>query len=624
MKRVLSALLVLCMCLGFACAEAGDAPAPQEAAQVTPVPEATAVPTQESSAEPTQETATAEPSQSPAAEPTAVPSTEPTPASSEQPTAAPSATPTGTPVPSGDCWLLDDSNARVERGSLSEILRRVGKMSVQVSTKETVVLRDFPLAHLSEIRLTPDPEDFSGDWRVVCARSSDIGDEITQEQMNAFAQDELGDVYIWVVEVSAGPTATPTAQPTQAPLKLTVDARDYRADAWSCVQPRFVLSGIPEGDRLCSYVAVVLTDRFIVLSDGEYVPLEEGVYALRFALLDGMGDVADKSETYALRLDYTAPELTIEPSATKNYSMTISMSDSGSGLDALSLDGGETWIDAGNLSTYEYTAKKKTVFPANTILLRDLAGNVSANETEITLAKLSYGGGGGGSSDATKKKEHASGSGDTTVYNTYDLQLPEGEMKRLAFGGEEVDLTLAANGEPAQFSGSLVRWARSATAVDTADVAATAPDTLVLAADTSMSGGDVCAYSWKVNGAVLRKLYNSDIAYLALRAGDSMVSLPTAGFSGGTRYAEMKMEGVSTAAFEYEIQMTIAPDMPSDPLHPGTVSITATVNGERFEMRGRTETPEMYLCDVWDGPADMPDYPYGAYPGLAETKDAEE
>lgn len=606
MKRIISILLLLCMCAGLAYAEPADVSGAEAGSESQPAANETAA-------------STTEPTVTPTVTPEVTPTVEPSVSPSTGPSVEPSETPTATPAPSGDCWLLDESGARVERGSLTEILRRVGKLSVEVSTRETVVLRDFPLMHLSEITLTPDPDDFSGDRRVVCARSGDIADEITKAQMDAFTQDDIGDVYIWVAQNGDTPTPTPTAAPTQGALKLTVDARDYHADSWSCVQPRFVLSGIPEGDRQSSYVAVVLNDRFIVLSDGEYIPLEEGVYALRFALLDSMGDVADRSETYALRLDYTPPELMIEPSTTKNYSMTISMSDSGSGLDALSLDGGETWMDAANRSVYEYTAAKKTVFSAGTILLRDVAGNISANESEITLNKLSYGGGGGGgSSDGKKKPEHASGSGDTAVYNAYGLLLPEGDMQRLSFDGEEVELTLTADDVPAQFTGSLVRWAR-AEATETE----AAPDTLVLAADTSMHDGSACAYVWRINGAVLRKLYNSGINYLALRAGDSMVSLPTAGFSGGTRYAEMKMEGVSTAAFDYEIRMTIAPDVPADPLHPGEVAIFAAVNGERFEMRDRMETPEMYLCDVWDGPADLPDYPYGAYPGLAETKDAE-
>ena len=588
MKRIIGVLIIIGMIFAFALADEIEETQTVEAETVDTLSETEATPTPAPTA--TEEAAV-----------------------TTQESAEPTATPT-----SGNCWLLDDSGARSERGDLSEMLKRVGRLSLQLSVKDTIVLSDFELARLSEISIVPDPDVFEGNYRVVCSASSDIADEYTKEQIAAFTQDDVGDVYIWVQDEDEEPE--PTDEPQE--IKLTVDARDYAADTWSNVQPRFELKGIPDGDESHDYWVIKDKDSPRWLADGEYLPYEDGEYSLRFVIEDENGDVVSKSDIYSLKLDFTAPELAIEVSAEKSYSMTITCADetSGFGAESLSLDGGATWLDANTVSPLEYTADKKTVFPAGSIMLRDLAGNVSSNDEEITLAKISTGGGGGGSSDDTVVKQHASGNGDTASYSGYDLQLPEGEMTQLSFDGEEVDLTLTAEDSAEQFSGSLIRWARSTNAVDTVEETTT-PDTLVLTADTSRHDGSECTYSWHINGAVLRKLYNSDINYLALRVGESMVSLPTAGFSGGTKYAEMKMNGVSTAAFDYEIRMTIDPDGTMDALHPGKVSIIATVEGETYEMGSRSRTPEMYLCDVWDGPTDLPDYPYGEYPGLTETEE---
>ena len=601
MKRAICVLLVIGLTFAFAFADESAMPTDNTESQVETVAETSVEP---------------EPTPEPTAESVSEVSE-----TGNQPTPTPIPTVEATSQPSsGNCWLLDDNGERDERGDLSEMLKRVGRLSIQVSATQTVVLRDFPLARLGEITLTPDPDVFEGDYRVVCSASTAVADEYTQKQISSFSEEDSGDVYIWVQDEDEEPEPTPTAEPVG--IRLTVDARDYYADTWSNVQPRFELKGIPEGDDAHDYWLVQDKNSPKWLADGEYLPYENGEYSVRFVIEDEQGDVVSKSEIYYLKLDFTAPELSIEVSGEKSYSMTIRCSDEGSGFGAesLSLDGGATWLDANDYSEYEYTTKKKTVFPAGSILLRDMAGNVSTNEDDITLSKISSWSGGSGSSDAATQKEHASGDGDTTVYNSYDMQLPDGEMTQLSFGGEAVDLTLTADDETEQFSGSLIRWARSENAVDTDEKTIT-PDTLVLTADTAAHDGSECTYSWKINGAVLRKLYNSDINYLALRVGQSMVSLPTAGFSGGTRYAEMKMDGVSTAAFEYEIRMTIDPDSTTDALHPGKVSIVATVNGEQFEMGSRSQTPEMYLCDVWDGPTDLPDYPYGEYPGLAETEE---
>ena len=219
---------------------------------------------------------------------------------------------------------------------------------------------------------------------------------------------------------------------------------------------------------------------------------------------------------------------------------------------------------------------------------------------------------------------HASGDGDTAPYDAYELALPEGAVDVLTLGGEEIDLGLEIDSEdvPAEeaalFTAELTAWAVEAPA--DAEYAPS-EDTLVVRAQV----GDVTGpYSctWRINGAVLRKLYNTDIRYLVLAAGDAALSLPTVGFTAGTRYAELKMEGMSTAEFEYEIVMRIDPDAEGPATDAEGWNLIARcapeihveVAGERFDMIDRVTTPEMYPFDVYCGPANLPEYPYGAYP----------
>ena len=310
----------------------------------------------------------------------------------------------------------------------------------------------------------------------------------------------------------------------------------------------------------------------------------------------------------------------------KNYAMNLSFSDALSGVDALSLDGGASWIALDGAQSYAYAADKKQLFAPGMILLRDVAGNVAANAEEVALDKLPSmsGGGGGGGGSAGPKKQHASGDGDDAQYAAYDLELPEGAMDTLTLGGEALELGLRVEdanrfAEPAAFEARLLRWAREGAREEDA------ADTLALRAQDADGDGAKRAFVWRINGAVLRKLYNSDVRYLLLEAEGAALSLPTVGFVAGTRYAELKMEGVSTAQFNYEIRMSAgdAQDAPDFSRAPGCeIGIWVEVAGERFELKNRRSTPEMYPCDVYCAKEDLPEYPYGKYPAFME--DAQE
>ena len=422
---------------------------------------------------------------------------------------------------------------------------------------------------------------------------------------------------------------TPTPTPEQG---LQVSPEDYYAGRWSCVPPTFHLSGISEGDSGSDYAVIILDERIALLSGSDYIPLDEGTYSVRFAIMDGMGDLTSRSDRYDLMLDFTPPELGIEVSQELDRTMTLHLSDALSGTASLSLDGGANWIALDGMESYPYTATEKQVFVPGSIQLMDNAGNLSENAEEIVLDKLPRMSGGGGG-DSTPKKQHASGDGDTALYNAYPLELPEESMQVLTLGGEEVELSMelvreTAPTTPGSFRAEMLRWTRSDGAED---VDAGEPDTLLLTAEPLSGDETDCARVWRINGAVLRKLYNSDIRYLLLEVDGAMLSLPTQGFLAGTRYAQLKMQGVSTAEFDYEIRMRTlshgtadAAQLPAFSRAPACdAHLRVQVEGEEYAPLDRDATPEMYLCDVYLGPEDLPDYPYGAYPAFADGAETE-
>lgn len=600
---------------------AADAQEP-EAPQMTEAPQDTEVP---------QDTETPQDTEVPQDTETPVETASPDPSASPDCSASPEpdVSPTATPAVEG--YLLDAQGAKLQGGALAELLQTEGALRVCVSTRELVLLKDFPLYRLREIEFTPDLEQVSDRFRVVLSASERMEDEFTLEAIEAMPEDAVGDLYVWLWEEPSQPTPPPSSE-----LRLDVSAEDYYDDRWSCVPPTFTLSGIGEGDVDCAYAAIILDERIAILSDDTYLPLDEGVYSVRFAIMDAMGDIADRSDKYNLRLDFTPPDLGIEVSLEADRTMTLHLSDAMSGVESLSLDGGASWIVLDGAEVYPYTASEKQTFAPGSILLRDVAGNIASNAEEIVLDKLPSMsmGGGGGDGSSTPKKQHASGDGDTAQYNAYQLELPEDAVETLTLGGEETDLRLEianAEGEtdPGTFRARLLRWARETSATPE-EGGADDPDTLVLTAEPAPAEADDCDRVWRINGAVLRKLYNSDIRYLLLDVDGAMLSLPTQGFTAGTRYAELKMQGVSTAEFNYEIHMrSTSPDgdaatTPAYNRAPGCASeIWVEVAGERFELMDRDSTPEMYPCDVYCAPDDLPDYPYGAYPAFADGAETE-
>ena len=499
-------------------------------------------------------------------------------------------------------------------GTLAELLAEPGGKTIYVLAKKPVRIESFPLILLKDVRLLPDPETFGEGSTVIVTADGEPFDP------NGIEEDAEAALVISVVEKEE-PKPDEKPDETEKP-ELRVTPRSFTEGAWQNEIPGFLLDGIPAAEY--SYAAIIYDERIVPLSGDEFYAQEEGMYTVRFAILDALGDIVDKSKEYALMLDFTAPELTIEVSEEYDYTMTLRADDALSGMEGLSLDGGETWVPLNEGESIVHTESRKKVFAPGAIQVRDQAGNVSANDVKIELDAIpkmsSFGGGGSGGSSA-KSTPHASGEGDDSPYDAYDLALPEGAVDVLTLGGERIDLGLEIeSGDipsdgPAKFSAKLTHWATERAESEPAK------DTLVLRAETG-TAAEACTCTWRVNGAVLRKLYNTDIRYLALAAGDAVLSLPTVGFTAGTRYAELKMEGTSTSEFEYEIVMRLDPNAEGPaPAEGGwnmvlgcDVEIHVEVGGERFDMIDRASTPEMYPLDVYCGPTDLPEYPYGEYP----------
>ena len=532
-------------------------------------------------------------------------------------------------------------------GTLADVLMQAAEgEKLYLRAQKPVRVEQAPLKLLSTVEIVPDGEVFTGAQYEVRA-SMDDPQAVEQpalivlKELEARNPDERAALYFWVANVEPQPEVTSEPEITPEPVdpveaQLTVSAEDYKEAEWSASAPVFTLSGIPEG-KPWSYAAIIYDERIIPLSEAVYIPEEEGVYTLRFAMLDEIGDIIGVSGVYTLWLDWTAPEnLEILVDEEQDYTMYVSGSDSVSGVTAVSLNGGEKWHKLKNDDVYTYVGKREKTFAVGAIMIRDAAGNISASESEYTVTKYEPEeedekgggvGGGGGSGEKKKVPSHASGEGIEGVkYDALTLELPEEPMTQLSVGGELMPLTLALEsaeepeapvGEPQTFTASLERW----NPLHEEDQ----PDTLVLTAELDANLGDQFTYEWHFNGEVYRMLANSGVKYVALEIGDNVCAFPTDGFTGGTKYTELKMLGVSTRRFDYTLAMKVN-------LNPGYVSamsdsdysqecdlsIRTEVENMAYELSSSTKSI-MYFYNVFLGPKDMMKHPFGAYEQPLET-----
>ena len=384
-------------------------------------------------------------------------------------------------------------------------------------------------------------------------------------------------------------------------MTLTVDAADYLPNEWSGAMPVFTLSGIPEGSEEYVYGVFICNERLILLSDGNnvYMPSDEGLVSLRFAILDKMGDVAALSDQYDMLLDFTPPDGPYlsgdDECKTVCY---VTADDWLSGLNGISYDGGETWDDYTDPEQeMSFLGDVGETVEAGRICVRDNAGNIAYNAEPFTFGKKKRTGTGTGT--GAKPIRHVKETMDYSKanYNALELNVSDAPQTELTVGGTALNLSLTSEGQTEAFTAELATWQTDA------DTAQTAPNALLLsAAQTAESN------VWRFGGEAYKLLYNSGVDYLVFASGDYITAIPTAGFTGGTQYGKLKAGGVSTRKFEYTL-------IQDEALRETTLSVQ--VEGETYLLEESTESP-MYRYDVLVGTKDMMHNPYESYKPVKE------
>ena len=378
-------------------------------------------------------------------------------------------------------------------------------------------------------------------------------------------------------------------QKDETPVSLSVSAAGHAEAAWVTAAPRFLLTAQPDLAALGDgYVYAVSIDGGtpILLASGEYTAAEEGQYALQFHLLAPDGSAVAVSAVYTVWLDAAAPLVQIKAGA--SGTLQITAGDALSGGDAVSMDGGATWLPLtpgeGSVSTYTYTTKQTVTFPRESIIVRDQAGNQTVYPEEVTVRIMS-GSRGGSSSRSTS---HSESTTDTVVaYDGVELTLTTGKMSQLKVGGEMMELSLQYNGTDASrrastptFTASFINLTRSSE-----------KNTLMLVASdaTAADAGD---YTWFFSGQVCKKLSVSGIEYIMLRIEDEVTLLPTSGFSAGLRYNMCRAEGLVSKDFSYAVRMG---------LEDYAMELDVTVAESTYRM-SNDPNAEFYYYDVFTGP----------------------
>lgn len=619
--------------------------------------EATPEPTAEPEETPTPEP-TEEPRATPTPEPTEEPEATPTPMPTEEPEATPTPMPKEEPEatsapeeddwkPHGEAWAILEDGTKLD-GRLQDILNELSgkeredeEAEVFIRTRDMLVVSGIGEEIFDRVTLSPDEEVFDPEkeyyveWQIQDAVPLGAEDEQTLPPIVVYVTRDGADKPVVDApspaptdeptqepdetptptdeptqepdgtpaptdEPTQAPDETPTPEPTETPesgMTLEVTADGYEPDVWTNSAPLFRLSGIPEGSDEYVYGVFVCNERLILLAKDtdSYVPTEEGLTSVRFAILDLMGDVVALSDQYDLMLDFTAPDGPYLSGV--DYSDTvcfIDVYDGLSGLSEISYDEGETWEP---YIEYEdglsIIGEKGETIEAGTIWVRDIAGNISSNAEEFTFGKRKKTGGTGGT--GTKPIKHVKETMDYSKanYNALELKFSDEPQTQLVAGETTLNLSLSeGSGDTAKpFTAKLAAWQTDEKAQDK-------PNALVLTAQAGEENS-----TWRFSGDVYKLLNNSGVDYLVFSTGEYMTALPTAGFTGGTQYGKLKASGVSTRKFEY----TLCQD---EALRETTLSVQ--VEGETYLLEEDTAQP-MYRYDVLVGTTDLMKNPYESY-----------
>ncbi len=570
-----------------------DGPSPSAGATASPTPsgdagQATDGPSPSSSATPTPDGE---------ATPTPTPSDEATP--TPTPTAGET---TPAPVGEGPAWYWDGEQKHY--GELEELLL-LTEETIYIASDELFTLTGEAALLAQEAEFALDAEVFPEEEEYILY-ISDVGpDGETQEDT----------IYLWAgKEEDAPPEPTASAEPeptdpVEVEAELLVVPEMYRAGAWSATVPSFTLSVVP--DTLTGYTFALSVD------DGEAQAVEspcvfstEGQHTLVFYLIDASGAQAARSTTYTVWLDTATPEAQAQFDM-QTGALTVTATDATSGVDAISLDGGETWqaMTAAEDGTFVYSAPLTAQVAAGELMVRDAAGNCwqSAENYGVPGGMGGFGGGGfgggsfsgGGSSGTTRTVSHSSGSEEeATLYGAVALEVEEGDMFVLTLGGEELPLTLtldydANDSEDAYsaFTAELAVWNGVEGDEDC--------DTLILTA--SADAASPYAFRWDFTGDVYKTLLSSGVQYLVLRVGERVTALSTAGFTAGTAYNTLKSEGAASSEFAYSLWM-------GDP--DPALEMEVEARGERYLLEAGEG--DMYYYDIYTGDMDMLNAAFGA------------
>ena len=629
-------------------AEREATPEPTEEPEATPTPE----PTEEPEATPTPEP-TEEPEATPTPMPTEEPEATPTPMPTEEPETT-SAPEEDDWKPHGEAWAILEDGTKLD-GRLQDILNELSgkeredeEAEVFICTRDMLVVSGIDEEIFDRVTLSPDEEVFDPEkayyveWQIQDAAPLGAEDERTLPSIVVYVTREgadkpnIGDAAPAPTEAptqtptetpaptdeptqtptetpaptdkptqtpneTPAPTVAPTQTPTETPaptgMTLEVTADGYEPGIWTNNPPVFTLSGIPEGSNEYVYGVFVCNERLILLAKDtdSYVPTEEGLTSVRFAILDMMGDVVALSDQYDLMLDLSAPDgpylSGVDYCDTVCY---IEAYDSLSGLSDISYDEGETWEP---YIEYEdglsIVGEKGDTIEAGTIWVRDVAGNISVNAEEFTFGKRKKTGGTDGT--GTKPIKHVKETMDYSKanYNALELKFSDEPQTQLVAGETTLNLSLSEGaGDAAKpFTAKLAAWQTDEKAQDK-------PNELVLTAQAGEENS-----TWRFSGDVYKLLNNSGVDYLVFSTGEYMTALPTAGFTGGTQYGKLKASGVSTRKFEY----TLCQD---EALRETTLSVQ--VEGETYLLEEDTAQP-MYRYDVLVGTTDLMKNPYESY-----------
>ena len=535
-----------------------------------------------------------------------------------------------------EAWLYIDGEP--VGGDLSDIVDMLaGDETVYIRSDRKFHLRDVSLYILAGVRFRPDPEVFGDGWTVgLYTRNAD--DALEPADLSGASQGDYGDLYLRVEsggyaaeEAAIDAEEDPEEEAEEETVEVEVTPSSFPTGVWVNERPTFSLSGIPEG-KAWNYAALIYDHRFIPLEGDEYVPSEEGKYTLRFVIQDEMGDIRSRTENIRVWFDWTPPELNVEEVEDEDYAIDISATDATSGVVALSVDGGQHWFEFEDGDTYRYAAYSKRTLTPGMLRVRDAAGNIFKSQESYELTKKeeeeeeeeekkS-------SDDETKKKKklpHAKDNGEDADPYALKLKLPDEPMRQLIIGGKAKELTLMierfgeqAGRAPASFTGVLTRWL---TGNDDAD-AQLDPDTLILDAVLDLDMEETAFNcEWHFNGEVYKELSDAGIAYLGFRVGEDLCVVPTQGFTGGSKYTELKMLGVSTRKFDYTLTMKLDTDpdhmtalTDNDFCQDCDMDLSVTVENMSFALSTSVKSP-MYYYDVYLAPDEMLEYPYGSYEG---------